>query len=58
MKDLPSFLKEIHELYSAETEYCNFPKLADEFMNKYGEVDKIIDGFESRLTHISYTTCK
>nr|MBC8360184.1 glycosyltransferase family 9 protein [Candidatus Desulfatibia profunda] len=53
-----AILKEIHELYSAETEYCNFPRLAHEFMNKYGELDKIIDGFESRLTHISHTICK
>lgn len=53
-----AILKEIHELYSAEIEYCNFPKLAHEFMNKYNELDKMIDVFESRLTHISHTICK
>ena len=53
-----AILREIHELFSAEMEYCNFPRLAHEFMNKYSELDKIIPGFEGRLTHISHTICK
>lgn len=50
-----TILKEIHELYSAEIEYCNFPRLAHGFMNKYLVLEKIIDGFESRLDQINQT---
>ena len=53
-----AILKDIHELYSTESEYCNFPRLAHEFINKYCQLDKIIHGFENRLTHISHTICK
>jgi len=52
-----TIFKEIHELYSAEMECCNFPKLSHEFINKYSELDKIIDGFEMRLNQIRHTLC-
>jgi ADP-heptose:LPS heptosyltransferase len=47
-----AILKEIHELYSTESEYCNFPRLAHVFINKYNELEKILRCFESRLTHL------
>jgi hypothetical protein len=49
-----AILKEIHELTSAEIEYCNFPRLAHGLMNKYCELNKIIHGFESRLNQYRF----
>lgn len=48
-----TIFKEMNELYSAETEYCNFPKLAEEFIRKYRKLDEIIHGLESGLDEIN-----
>lgn len=48
-----AILKEIHELYSAETEYCNFPKLAHEFLHRYNMLNKTTCCFERRLHQIN-----
>jgi len=50
-----SILKEIHELYSSETEVCNFPRLAREFHHKYKIMSEIIDSFEFTLRQIFST---
>ena len=44
-----TILKEIQELYSAETEYCNFPRLAHELLNKYNQLKMIISCFQKKL---------
>ena len=44
-----TIMRDIHELYSAEIEYCNFPRLAQEFIYKYDQLIKIITVFESAL---------
>jgi len=45
-------LKEIHEYYFAETEVCNFPRLAHQFLDKYRALEAITAGFESTLQKI------
>lgn len=48
-------LRDIHELYSAETKFCNFPRLAREFLNKYRVLNKMIHLFVSRIDQFSQT---
>jgi ADP-heptose:LPS heptosyltransferase len=50
-----TILREIHELTSAEIEYCNFPKLAHEFLHRYNMLNKTIYCFERRLHQINQT---
>jgi ADP-heptose:LPS heptosyltransferase len=47
-----AILKDIHELYSAEIEYCNFPRLAHAFIHKYNEIVKFNRSFENTLKQI------
>lgn len=47
-----AIFKEIHELYSAETDFCNFPRLAHEFIHKYNELENIIHDFVRRLDRL------
>ncbi len=47
-------MRDIHELYSAEVGYCNFPKLAQEFMHKYQKLGEIVRLFECRLDEMRY----
>lgn len=42
-------LKDIHEYCIAETEVCEFPKLAYQFLEKYSELKKMTVGFEKTL---------
>ncbi len=46
-------MRDIHELYSAEVEYCNFPMLAQEFIHKYRKLEEVIHCFEIRLEGIN-----
>ncbi|HLA29176.1 MAG TPA: glycosyltransferase family 9 protein [Syntrophales bacterium] len=50
-----AILRDIHELYSAETEFCNFPRLAKEFLCKYEGLLNIIHEFRNRIDRFSYT---
>ena len=45
-------LKEMHEFYMYETEICDFPKLAREFMKTYGKMTEILRCFETVLGEI------
>ncbi len=49
-------LKEIHEFHMYETEICDFPKLAREFLNKYKTLLEIVRHFGSTLQEIEGTT--
>lgn len=52
-----AILKDIHELYSTETEFCNFPRLAHEFINKYDKLAEVILCFENRSDQIRRSLC-
>lgn len=47
-----SIFKEVHEYHMAETEMCEFPNLAHEFLDKYTELGDIIAGFETTIQKI------
>ena len=47
-----SILKEIHEYYMAETEMCDFPKLAQQFLDKFTALKDIVISFEATLQKI------
>ncbi|MBN2397757.1 MAG: glycosyltransferase family 9 protein [Deltaproteobacteria bacterium] len=49
---LPIF-KEIHELCMSETEICNFPKLAREFLKAYETMSGTVRSLEAALQEIS-----
>jgi len=46
-------LKEMHELCMSETEVCNFPKLAREFLKTYETMTGTIRSFEETLREIT-----
>jgi ADP-heptose:LPS heptosyltransferase len=46
-------LKEIHELCMSETEICNFPKLAREFLKAYETMSGTVRSLEAALQEIS-----
>ncbi|MDI6615697.1 MAG: hypothetical protein QME27_03200, partial [Syntrophaceae bacterium] len=46
-------LKEMHELCMSETEVCNFPKLAREFLKTYETMSGTIRSFEETLREIT-----
>jgi hypothetical protein len=47
-----AILKEVHEYYMAETETCEFPKLAHQFLDKFTALKDIITSFEATLQKI------
>jgi len=55
VKDLEgplAILKDVHEFYMAETEICEFPKLAHQFLDKFTALKDIITSFETTLQEI------
>jgi len=48
-----SFLKEIHGYYMAETKMCDFPELANEFLETYTVLNNISTSFETSLQQIA-----
>jgi len=47
-----AILKEVHEYYVAETEICEFPKLAHQFLDKFTALKDIVTSFEATLQKI------
>ncbi len=47
-----AILKEVHEYYMVETETCEFPKLAHQFLDKFTALKDIITSFEATLQKI------
>jgi len=48
-------LRELHEYYLAETDVCNFPALAHQFLDKYTELEAMTSGFISALEDMCIT---
>jgi len=48
-----SFLKEIHGYYMVETKMCDFPELANEFLETYTVLNNISTSFETSLQQIA-----
>lgn len=46
-------LKEVHGYYMAETKMCNFPELANEFLETYTVLSDIATSFEASLQQIA-----
>lgn len=49
-----STLKEVHGYYMAETEMCDFPGLAEEFLEAYTVLGDIATSFETSLQQIAH----